>query len=123
MSSGEKNNKSRLKTYGVFSHHFYPMYEKDIWMHTYIWGKMFLFFYGHGSKFNGSIIFCFRILRSSFRPGLPDFSWYRKPKMKKITKLTTKCTKRPLNTPNGLKIPNGHKMYQNLPFQGLKSYA
>jgi hypothetical protein len=36
------------------------------------------------------------------------------------TKLTTKCTKRPLNTPNRLKTPNVRKIYTNLPFQGLK---
>jgi hypothetical protein len=55
--------------------------------------------------------------------GLPDFCWYRKPKIKIYAKLITKCTKRPLNTPNGLKIPNAHKIYPNLPFQCLKSYA
>jgi hypothetical protein len=66
---------------------------------------------------------------------LPDFSFYIVPKWEKHTKLTTtytkqttkyaklatKYTKRPLNTPNGLKIPNGHKIYQNVRLQAFKS--
>jgi hypothetical protein len=42
-------------------------------------------------------------------------------KWKHYTKLTTTCTKRPLNIPSGLEIPNAHKIYQNLSFQGLKT--
>jgi hypothetical protein len=41
----------------------------------------------------------------------------------KYTKLTTKYTIRPLNTPNGLNIPNGNKIYRNTPFQGLQNYT
>jgi hypothetical protein len=36
-------------------------------------------------------------------PGLPGISWHSKPKVEKYTKPATKCTKMPLNTPNGLK--------------------
>jgi hypothetical protein len=49
-------------------------------------------------------------------PGLPNFSWYGKPKWEHFTKLTTKYTKRPLNK------PNGNKIYRILPFQGLQKY-
>jgi hypothetical protein len=42
---------------------------------------------------------------------------------KKYTKMTTKYTKRPLNTPNGLIIPNGHQIHQNILFQGLQKYT
>jgi hypothetical protein len=57
------------------------------------------------------------------KPELPDFSWYIKPKWGKCTKLTTKYTQSPLNTPNGLKIPNGHKIYRNVLSQGLQKYV
>jgi hypothetical protein len=37
-------------------------------------------------------------------PGLPDFSWYNKPKREKIYLVTMKYTKWPQNIPNGTKI-------------------
>jgi hypothetical protein len=52
--------------------------------------------------------------------GLPDFSWYITPKMGKNTKLTTKYSKRTLNTRSGLKTLNGHKIFRNIPFQGVQ---
>jgi hypothetical protein len=42
---------------------------------------------------------------------------------KKYTKVTTKYIQRPLNTTNDFKIPNGHKIYQNILLQGLKKYT
>jgi hypothetical protein len=50
--------------------------------------------------------------------GLPDFSWYNIPKQEKI----------PNDRKNGhkiyliaMKIPKGHDISRNFPFQGLKS--
>jgi hypothetical protein len=37
-------------------------------------------------------------------PGLPDYSWYNKPKRGKIYQSTTNCPKWPQNTQNGLKF-------------------
>jgi hypothetical protein len=35
-----------------------------------------------------------------------------------------KCTKRPQNIPKGQKyIPNGHKIYQHLPFEGPPKFT
>jgi hypothetical protein len=51
---------------------------------------------------------------------LPDFSWHIKPKWEN---LTTKYTKSPVNTSNGLKIPTGHKIYRNIPFPVLQKYS
>jgi hypothetical protein len=34
--------------------------------------------------------------------GLPDFSWYKKPKRESFTKMATKYTKWPLNIPKWL---------------------
>jgi hypothetical protein len=43
--------------------------------------------------------------------GLPDFPWYNIPKREKIYQITIKYTKWPQS------IPNGHKIYQNIPSQ------
>jgi hypothetical protein len=55
------------------------------------------------------------IVRYAFEDfaGLPNFSWYSKPKKEKNTKLTTKCTKKVIEC---TKYP---QKYHNLPFQGL----
>jgi hypothetical protein len=59
------------------------------------------------------------------RAGLPDFSWFKIPKLGKIYQITTKYTKSPQNIPNYHKIcqittkytklpqniPNGHKIF------------
>jgi hypothetical protein len=42
---------------------------------------------------------CHSFLGSIHHTGLPDFSWYNKPKREKITKIATK-------------MPNGYAMYQ-----------
>jgi hypothetical protein len=62
-------------------------------------------------------------------PGLPDFTWYIRPKWGKIYQTdhkiyqkAVKYTKRPLNTPNGLKIPNGHTKNTKIGIFGLKTH-
>jgi hypothetical protein len=41
--------------------------------------------------------------------------------LEKETKLTTNYTKRPLKTPDDLKIPNGHNIYKILHSKAFKS--
>jgi hypothetical protein len=48
------------------------------------------------------------------RTGLPNFSWYNKPKRGKIYQMTTKCNKWPLNLPIGSKIYQIAIKYTNI---------
>jgi hypothetical protein len=47
-------------------------------------------------------------------PGLPDFSWYRIPKIEKSTKGTQKCTKCSKNIPEVRKILHMDTKYVNI---------
>jgi hypothetical protein len=56
--------------------------------------------------------------------GLPDFSWYKNPKVGKIYQsgykkyqMAIKCTKMVIE------IPNGHELHQNFTSQGLTKYT
>jgi hypothetical protein len=51
------------------------------------------------------------------RTGLPDFSWYNKPKRGKIYQMTTKCNKWPLN------LPIGSKIYHHIPIQDPQKFT
>jgi hypothetical protein len=61
------------------------------------------------------------MLFCSISAGLPDFSWYSKPKWQKISKLAGKYTEWPLNIPTSSvarpsKIyPNWHFWFENIP--------
>jgi hypothetical protein len=65
------------------------------------------------------------ILRRRLDTGLPDFSWYNKPKHDKIYQMNTRCTKWIQDLPNDRKIhiPNGPKIYLKCQFQGLSNYT
>jgi hypothetical protein len=53
---------------------------------------------------NDSLLGSLRFESRSVQPGLPDFSWYKIPKLGEIFQMTTKYTKWPYNISNGRKI-------------------
>jgi hypothetical protein len=70
-------------------------------------------------------------ISSSWKTGLPDFSWHNIPKRGKIYQISTtlpngpKYTKWPQNicTKWSLNIPNDHKLYQHFPFLGPPKFT
>jgi hypothetical protein len=62
----------------------------------------------------------YRIGSLSSISGLPDFSWYNKPKWEKYTKMATKITFGHSIHQNGTKIPNDHEIHQSFPSKALQ---